>query len=174
VDTLLTPLVMGISHDDDSALAKEDFSDIAEASPAQLRAMCRVGRPPLGAATRRLIAIRIGLYVLGVVRREARWRGVAISPSSTGCSRSMSNDGAAPEPGTPHGSRSLRNASNPGLWFHLGFNTPRPRRRKDMKCHGECSVSSRDTSSCVSVRSPPSRLLISGSKVRVVDRLPTN
>jgi uncharacterized protein (DUF4415 family) len=53
-----------------------DFSDIAEASPAQLRAMRRVGRPPLGAATRQLIAIRIDPDVLGAVRQEAKRRGL--------------------------------------------------------------------------------------------------
>ena len=53
-----------------------DFSDIPEASPAQLRAMRRVGRPPLGAAARRLIAIRIDPQVLDAVRREARRRGL--------------------------------------------------------------------------------------------------
>jgi uncharacterized protein (DUF4415 family) len=53
-----------------------DFSDIPEASPAQLRAMRRVGRPPLGAAPRRLIAIRIDLGVLAAVRREAKRRGL--------------------------------------------------------------------------------------------------
>jgi uncharacterized protein (DUF4415 family) len=53
-----------------------DFSDIPEASPAQLRAMRRVGRPPLGAAARRLIAIRIDPQVLGAVRREAKRRGL--------------------------------------------------------------------------------------------------
>ena len=36
-----------------------DFSEIPEASPAELRAMRRVGRPPLGVEARRLIAIRI-------------------------------------------------------------------------------------------------------------------
>jgi len=53
-----------------------DFSDIAEASPAQLQAMRRVGRPPLGAAARRLIAIRIDPQVLDAVRREAKRRGL--------------------------------------------------------------------------------------------------
>ena len=53
-----------------------DFSDIPEASPAQLRAMRRVGRPPLGAAARRLIAIRIDPQVLDAVRREAKRRGL--------------------------------------------------------------------------------------------------
>jgi uncharacterized protein (DUF4415 family) len=53
-----------------------DFSDIPEASPAQLRAMRRVGRPPLGRAARRLIAIRIDPQVLDAVRREAKRRGL--------------------------------------------------------------------------------------------------
>src|SRR5437867_5601886 len=53
-----------------------DFSDIPEASPAQLRAMRGVGRPPLGAAARRLIAIRIDPEVLDAVRREAKRRGL--------------------------------------------------------------------------------------------------
>jgi uncharacterized protein (DUF4415 family) len=53
-----------------------DFSDIPEASPAQLRSMRRVGRPPLGAEARRLIAIRIDPQVLDAVRREAKRRGV--------------------------------------------------------------------------------------------------
>jgi uncharacterized protein (DUF4415 family) len=53
-----------------------DFSDIPEMSPAQLRAMRRVGRPPLGAAARRLIAIRIDPQVLEAVRREAKLRGL--------------------------------------------------------------------------------------------------
>src|SRR5437879_12872511 len=53
-----------------------DFSDIAEVSPAQLRAMRRVGRPPLGAEARRLIAIRIDPQVLDAVRRAAKRRGL--------------------------------------------------------------------------------------------------
>jgi uncharacterized protein (DUF4415 family) len=53
-----------------------DFSDIPDASSAQLRAMRRVGRPPLGAAPRRLIAIRIDPQVLDAVRREAKRRGL--------------------------------------------------------------------------------------------------
>ncbi len=52
-----------------------DF-DIPEASPAQLRAMRRVGRPPLGVEARRLIAIRIDPQVLDAVRREAKRRGL--------------------------------------------------------------------------------------------------
>lgn len=51
-----------------------DFSEIPEASPAQLRAMRRVGRPPLGAEPRRLIAIRIDPEVLAAVRQEAKRR----------------------------------------------------------------------------------------------------
>ena len=53
-----------------------DFSDIPEASSAQLRVMRRVGRPPLGAEARRLIAIRIDPQVLEAVRREAKRRGL--------------------------------------------------------------------------------------------------
>lgn len=53
-----------------------DFSDIPEASSVQLGAMRRMGRPPLGAAARRLIAIRIDPQVLGAVRREAKRRGL--------------------------------------------------------------------------------------------------
>jgi uncharacterized protein (DUF4415 family) len=53
-----------------------DYSDIPEVSPAQLRALRRVGRPPLGAEARRLIAIRIDSQVLDAVRREAKRRGL--------------------------------------------------------------------------------------------------
>jgi uncharacterized protein (DUF4415 family) len=53
-----------------------DLSDIPEASPAKLRAMRRVGRPPLGTEGRRLIAIRIDPQVLDAVRREAKRRGL--------------------------------------------------------------------------------------------------
>lgn len=53
-----------------------DFSDIPEVSTAQIRAMRRVGRPPLGAEARRLIAIRIDPQVLHAVRREAKRRGL--------------------------------------------------------------------------------------------------
>ena len=44
--------------------------------PHKLRVMRRGGRPPLGAAARRLIAIRIDPQVLDAVRREARRRGL--------------------------------------------------------------------------------------------------
>src|SRR3954462_6250548 len=53
-----------------------DFSDISEASPAQLSAMRRVGRPPLGDAPRQLIAIRVDAGVLQQFRKEARRRRV--------------------------------------------------------------------------------------------------
>lgn len=53
-----------------------DFSDIPDASATQLRAMRRVGRPPLGEAARQLIAIRLDAQVLARFRKEARRRGV--------------------------------------------------------------------------------------------------
>ncbi len=52
-----------------------DFSDIPEASGEQLRAMRRVGRPPLE-APRRLIAIRVDPDILDQLRKEARQRNV--------------------------------------------------------------------------------------------------
>jgi uncharacterized protein (DUF4415 family) len=55
---------------------KIDFSDLPEASAAQLKAMRRVGRPPLGKATRRLIAIRLDPEVLAQFRKEAKRRNV--------------------------------------------------------------------------------------------------
>ena len=56
--------------------ARIDFSDIPEASSVQLGVMRRVGRPPLGSAARRLIAIRIDPLVLAAVRREAKRRAL--------------------------------------------------------------------------------------------------
>ena len=53
-----------------------DFSDIPDSSPKQLRAMRRVGRPPLGARSRQLIAIRVDPDVLDEFRKEARRRRV--------------------------------------------------------------------------------------------------
>jgi len=53
-----------------------DFSEIPEASATQLRAMRRVGRPPLGEAARQLIAIRLDAKVLARFRKEAQRRGV--------------------------------------------------------------------------------------------------
>ena len=55
---------------------KIDFPEIADSSPEQLRAMRRVGRPPLGAEPRQLIAIRVDPRVLESFRREARRRRV--------------------------------------------------------------------------------------------------
>ncbi len=53
-----------------------DFSDIPESTPEQLKAMRRVGRPPLGDEPRRLIAIRLDPGVLEQLRAEARRRRV--------------------------------------------------------------------------------------------------
>ena len=53
-----------------------DYSDIPEAPPEQLKAMRRVGRPPLGDEPRRLIAIRVDPSVLESFRKEARRRHV--------------------------------------------------------------------------------------------------
>ena len=58
------------------AAHKINFSDIPEASDAQLRSMRRVGRPPLGKEARQLIAIRLDPRVLSCVRREAKQQGV--------------------------------------------------------------------------------------------------
>ena len=55
---------------------KIDYSDIPELSEAQLRAMRRVGRPPLGESARQLIAIRIDPRVLIKVKKEATRRDV--------------------------------------------------------------------------------------------------
>src|SRR4051794_40828915 len=56
--------------------AEIDFSDIPDSSPEQLRAMRRVGRPPIGDRTRQLIAIRVDRDVLEMFRKEARRRRV--------------------------------------------------------------------------------------------------
>lgn len=53
-----------------------DYSDIPEASSAQLAAMRRVGRPPLGETRRQLIAIRVDARVLEQFRKAARRKGV--------------------------------------------------------------------------------------------------
>mgnify|MGYP003507868500 FL=1 len=55
---------------------KIDFSDIPEASSAQLGVMRRVGRPPIGDAPRQLIAIRVDAGVLEQFRKAARRKGV--------------------------------------------------------------------------------------------------
>jgi uncharacterized protein (DUF4415 family) len=53
-----------------------DFSDIPDSSGAQLKALRRVGRPPLGDEPRQLIAIRVDAGVLDQFRKEARRRRV--------------------------------------------------------------------------------------------------
>ena len=53
-----------------------DYSDIPEASSEQLKAMRRVGRPPLGDEPRRLIAIRVDPSVLESFRKKAHRRHV--------------------------------------------------------------------------------------------------
>ncbi len=55
---------------------KIDYSDIPESSTEQLKAMRRVGRPPLGDEPRQLIAIRVDPGVLDRFRKEARRRHV--------------------------------------------------------------------------------------------------
>lgn len=49
-----------------------DFSDIPEVSEERLKAMRRVGRPPLGSEARQLIAIRLDPDVLSRFRAEAK------------------------------------------------------------------------------------------------------
>jgi uncharacterized protein (DUF4415 family) len=53
-----------------------DYSDIPESTREQLKAMRRVGRPPLGDEPRQLIAIRLDPSVLAKFRAEARRRRV--------------------------------------------------------------------------------------------------
>ncbi len=53
-----------------------DCSDIPDSSPDQLRAMQRVGRPPIRERSRQLIAIRVDADVLDAFRKEARKRKV--------------------------------------------------------------------------------------------------
>ncbi len=53
-----------------------DFSDIPNSSREQLKALKRVGRPPIGDEARQLIAIRVDPRVLATFRREAKRRGV--------------------------------------------------------------------------------------------------
>ncbi len=50
---------------------KIDYSDIPEASDAQLRTIRRVGRPPVGNSAKQLIAIRVDPDVLSSVRRRS-------------------------------------------------------------------------------------------------------
>jgi uncharacterized protein (DUF4415 family) len=58
------------------ARATIDFSDIPELSDEQLRTMRRVGRPPIGAEARQLIAIRLDPEVLSRFRAEAKRLGI--------------------------------------------------------------------------------------------------
>ncbi len=55
---------------------KLDFSDIPELTSEQLKGARRVGRPPLGRASRELIAIRIDPDVLSALRTEATQAGI--------------------------------------------------------------------------------------------------
>jgi len=59
-----------------TAKRKIDFSDISEASAEQLRAMRRVGRPPIGGQARQLIAIRLDPDVLRELQKEASRRNI--------------------------------------------------------------------------------------------------
>ena len=59
---------------------KIDFSDIPEASTEQLRAMRRVGRPPIGKQARQLIAIRLDPRVIDEFRKEAKRRNLGYQP----------------------------------------------------------------------------------------------
>ena len=59
-----------------SRARKIEFSDIPEASTEQLRAMRRVGRPPIGKQARQLIAIRLDPRVIHEFRKEAKRRNL--------------------------------------------------------------------------------------------------
>lgn len=52
-----------------------DFSDLPELSDEQLAAMKPLGRPLLGSAPRKLIAVRLDPEVLEKLRREAKKHG---------------------------------------------------------------------------------------------------
>lgn len=52
-----------------------DFSDIPELSDEQLGAMKHLGRPLMGSAPRKLIAVRIDPQVLTQLRQEAKKTG---------------------------------------------------------------------------------------------------
>ena len=53
-----------------------DYSDIPASTPEQLASMRRIGRPTLGDAPRRSIAIRLDVKVLEQFRKAAKQRGV--------------------------------------------------------------------------------------------------
>jgi uncharacterized protein (DUF4415 family) len=52
------------------------YSDIPASTPEQLASMRRIGRPTLGDAPRRSIAIRLDTKVLEQFRKAAKQRGV--------------------------------------------------------------------------------------------------
>lgn len=56
---------------------KIDFSDFPELSEAQLKSMKKVGRPLLGSAPRKMIAVRIDPKVLDELKRTAKRSGKA-------------------------------------------------------------------------------------------------
>ena len=53
-----------------------DYSDIPEATPGQLAAFRRPGRPTIGLAPRKAIALKVDRRVLGTLRAEAARRGI--------------------------------------------------------------------------------------------------
>lgn len=53
-----------------------DFSDIPELSNSQLKSMKRVGRPPLGKATKQLIALRLEPQLIEQLRSRAEKDGI--------------------------------------------------------------------------------------------------
>lgn len=52
-----------------------DFSDIPEMSDKQLKSMKRLGRPLLGSAARKLVAIRLDTLVLKGIKSKAKQEG---------------------------------------------------------------------------------------------------
>lgn len=54
---------------------KIDYSDIPPLSDRQLKAMRRVGRPPLGSATKLMIALRLDPNLLEKIRKLAKKSG---------------------------------------------------------------------------------------------------
>jgi len=60
-------------HQRDSQI---DFSDIPELSENQLKSMKRVGRPPLGNATKQLIALRLEPQMIERLRTLADKEGI--------------------------------------------------------------------------------------------------
>lgn len=56
--------------------SRVDFSDIPELSDEQLKSMRKPGRPLIGSAPRKMIAVRIDPEVLAQLKQEARRTGV--------------------------------------------------------------------------------------------------